>query len=170
MMHSIKIGLYIFVTTFGLLTFAETMPLLELNNILESTEKPNYPGSEISVDVDEQGNLLGIIYGGKNEASHKKQTFDLQTLNSHNGAILEADHSALVLLGSHVDKTLGGTVRLRHIYNGILGTYHHCPAQLRKTEQGQWALFPEGTNSPITSATLVVYSIGIRDIRGLHCR
>jgi hypothetical protein len=170
MIHSMKMGIYIFVTAFGLQSFAGTLPLLELNNILESTAKPNYPGSEISVEVDEQGNLLGLIYGGKNEAPHKKQFFDLQALNSRTGAILEADHSALVLFGNHVDKAQGGTVSLRHIYNGILGTYHHCPAQIRKTTQGQWAFIPEGTATPITSATLVVYSIGIRDIRGLHCR
>lgn len=169
MLQSLRLYVSALVLFSGLYAKAEVVPLLDLHNILESTQKPNYPGSDISLEVDAQGHILHIIYGGKADPQHKKQTYDLQTLNSRQGAILESNHDALVLFGSHVDSAQGGVVILRHIYNGILNTYHHCPAFIKKTEQGHWAIFPEGKTTPISVATLVVYSIGIRDIRGFDC-
>jgi hypothetical protein len=141
--------------------------LLLLQNRQENSTQIN-PGSKVLAETDAQGELTAVLYGGVDDPVAKLEKFTLQELNSSTGAIFEANHSALVLFGQKVDSKAGGSVDLRHIYNGVFGTYHHCAAELHKDPHGKWAFYsPAG--QVISQATLVVYSIGIRTIEGFDC-
>jgi hypothetical protein len=145
-----------------------TEVILHLRNRQENSTQTQ-PGSQIVAETGEQGELTAVLYGGVGDPVDALERFTLQELNGSSGAVFEPNHNAIVLFGKSVDAQTGGAVDLRHIYNGIFGTYHHCAALLRKDDQGHWAFYsPAG--QVISQATLVVYSVGIRTIEGFDCK